>query len=207
MRKRTLIIVTAVTICCYFAVVIGISYALYHETISMQNHLVAGSLNASLVRTKLTTINLGSDGNFQTTVDDSPKDFSTGSDDNIFGITQNMKVAPSSKFIAEMSVTNKGDVAFYYYVEVVFNSMISDSTFASMLKFTVSTSKGVTREVLISDGLTLGDDENGLGEVEVGESETFTVSLEFLDSQNNNKVENKFVQFDLRVHVIQKVAA
>ena len=85
--------------------------------------------------------------------------------------------------------------------------MISDGDFASMLKITAESEKGERREALLKNGLSLGEGDRGLGEVAAGESETFTVTLEFLNDTNNNKVENKFVMFDLVIHAVQKTSA
>ncbi len=206
MRKKILTLVTALIICC-LAVAIGGTYALYDETVSTRNHLAAGTLTASLVREKLTTVTLGSSGYLETTVDDADKDFTADTSDNIFDVTADELVAPGSSFTVEMAIKNNGNVAFYYYVEIYFNAIVSDETFASMLKLTVETEKNVKREAFIKDGLTLGEDEDGLGTVEVGGTEKFTVKLEFVDNGNNNKAEGKFVQFDLRIHAVQKIDA
>ena len=123
-----------------------------------------------------------------------------------FGIAAGTVIAPGSTFTAEMRISNGGDVAFYYYLETFCNGMVSDQTFASMLQLTVSTEEGVTREALLGEGLTESDGE-AVGSVNVGESETFTVTLKFLDDKNNNKVESKFVLFDLCVHAVQKIDA
>lgn len=205
MKKRIFALAMALIVCC-FAFTIGATYGLYDETISMQNHLSAGTLKAALVRQKLTTVNLDDSGNLKSTVDDTAKDFTADTQDNIFGLTEGMTVAPGSSFTAEMNIKNSGDVAFYYYVEVFFNSVVSDATFASMLKLTAESEKHVKQEALIKDGLTLGDGETGLGIVEAGGAETFTVKLEFLDDANNNKAEGKFVLFDLRIHAVQRIS-
>ncbi len=206
MKKKVsvAVLIIAFILCCIVPV-IGETYGLFEETVSMQNHLVAGSLKATLVRQRLITRNIDGAGNLTTVTDEQEKDFTSSVNDNIFGVSQDMSIVPGSSFTAEMKITNIGDVAFYYYVEVLFNSMISDSVFASMLKLSVSSEKGVTKEILIKDGLTLGEDEHGLGLVEVGASEAFTVKLEFTDSADNNNAENKFVLFDLRVHAIQNI--
>ena len=203
MKKKIMALAVALVLCC-FALAIGVSYGLYDETVSIPTHLVAGSLKATLERVKLTTYNLGSDGNFSTVVDDAVKDFSTETQDSIFGITAGTTAAPGSTFTAEMRITNGGDVAFYYYLETFYNAVVSDQTFASMLQLTVS-SEDVQREVRIGEGLT--SDGEAIGSVNVGESEIFTVTLKFLDDPNNNKVENKFVLFDLCVHAVQKIDA
>ncbi len=205
MKKKIFVLTVALILCC-FALAIGVSYGLYDETVSTPTHLVAGSLKATLERVKLTTYNIGSDGNFTTVVDEKVKDFSAETQDSVFGIAAGTVIAPGSTFTAEMRISNGGDVAFYYYLETFCNGMVSDQTFASMLQLTVSTEEGVTREALLGDGLTESDGE-AVGSVNVGESETFTVTLKFLDDKNNNKVENKFVLFDLCVHAVQKIDA
>ena len=207
MKNKILIPVVALLVLCCLALAIGISYGLYDETVSIQTHLVAGSLKATLERVKLTTYNIGSDGNFSNVVDDSVKDFSTETQDNIFGITEGTQIAPGSTFTAEMRIANGGNVAFYYYIETMYNTMVSDNTFASMLQLTVSAENGVQREVRLSDGLTQGTEDEAIGTVNVGETKNFTVTLKFLDDENNNKVENKFVLFDICIHAVQKIEA
>lgn len=210
MKKRVRIsvsvIVIALVLCCLVPL-IGVTYGLFEETITTENHLVAGSLKATLVRERLTSNSVDSSGFLTSVTDDNEKDFTKSTGDNIFGIDDSVLLVPGSSFIAEMKIGNKGDVAFYYYVEVFFDAVISDSSFASMLKLSVTSKNGAMRETLIKDGLTLGDDDLGLGIVEVGASDTFTVKLEFLDSDLNNKAKNKFVKFDLRVHAVQKINA
>ncbi len=205
MKKKIFVLTVALILCC-FALAFGVSYGLYDETVSTPTHLVAGSLKATLERVKLTTYNIGSDGNFTTVVDDTVKDFSAETQDSVFGIAAGTLAAPGSTFTAEMRISNGGDVAFYYYLESFCNGMVSDQTFASMLQLTVVSEKGVTREVLLGDGLTASDGE-AIGSVSVGGSENFTVTLKFLDDKNNNKVESKFVLFDLCVHAVQKIDA
>lgn len=205
MKNRIFALVLVLVIFC-FAFSVGATYGLFDETISTQNHLSAGSLAATLVRQKLTTVNIDASGMLQRTVDEADKNFTADTQDNIFGLTESSTVAPGSSFTAEMNIKNDGNVAFYYYVEVYFNSVVSDQTFASMLKLTAESEKNVKQEAIIKDGLTLGADESGLGTVEAGGAETFTVKLEFLDNANNNKVEGKFVLFDLRIHAVQKIA-
>lgn len=208
MKNRAMMILLAIALAvCCFALVIGTTYGLYHETVSTQTHLVAGTLKATLVRRKLTTVNIGEGGEFVLRVDDAEKDFSANTQENIFGITQGTLVAPTSSFTAEMRIGNSGDVAFFYYVEVICNSIVSDGAFASMLKVTVQPEGGEKRETLVSEGRSLGDESNGLGTVEAGSSQNFTATLEFLDDKNNDSVESKFVMFDLRIHAVQKVSA
>lgn len=206
MKNRILALVVAFVMCC-FACLLGVTYGLYDETVSMQNHLVAGSLKATLVRNKLTTVNLDDGGNFKTTVDDSPMNFTEGTQDNIFGISAaGVTVVPGSSFTAEMNIKNDGDVAFYYYVEVYFQSVVSDAAFASMLKLVAESENHVRQEAIVSDGLILGENDTGLGTVEAGGAENFTVKLEFL-KEADDRVKGKFVLFDLRVHAVQKIDA
>lgn len=200
------VLVLALILCCLVPL-IDATYGFFEQTISTENHLVAGSLKATLVRKKLVSYNIDNTGRLSSVTDEQEKDFTRSTGDNIFGVDGTTFIVPGSSFTAEMKLSNNGDVAFYYYIEVFFNSIISDNAFASMLKLSVVTEKGVEREILIKDGLTLGSDEPGIGLIEVGGAETFTVKLEFLDDSKNNDVQNKFVMFDLRVHAIQKVDA
>lgn len=206
MKKKIFVILVALALCAMF-ITIGATYAMLEESFSTRNHLIAGTLQATLVRQKLTTVNIGDDGNFETVVDDADLNFTAVTNENIFGLTETTVAAPGSSFSAEMNLANNGNVAFRYYVEVTYNSIVSDQDFASMLKITVESEKGERREALLKDGLTLGSGDSGLGEVAAGKSETFTVTLEFLDDKNNNKVENKFVMFDLVIHAVQKTSA
>lgn len=206
MKKMLFNMLVALALCAAL-ITVGATYAMLEESFSTRNHLIAGTLQARLVRTKLTTVNIGEDGNFATVVDTQEKNFTASTDENIFGLTETTVAAPGSSFSAEMKLENLGNVAFRYYVEVSYNSMISDGDFASMLKITAESEKGERREALLKNGLSLGEGDRGLGEVAAGESETFTVTLEFLNDTNNNKVENKFVMFDLVIHAVQKTSA
>ncbi len=204
MKKRIVAVLLVLVICC-FAFTVGATYALLDEMIPMRSHLTAGSLKVTLVRQRLTTVNIDDSGVLKSIVDEADKDFTADTQENIFGLADGMTVVPGSSFTAEMNIKNDGDVAFFYYVEVYFNAIVSDTTFASMLKLTAESEKNVRQETLIRDGLTLGDDGTGLGTVEAGGEENFTVRLEFLSDENNNKAEGKFVLFDLRVHAVQMI--
>lgn len=204
MKKRIFALLLVLVICC-FAFTVGATFALLDEVIPMRNHLTAGSLKVTLVRQKLTTVNIDDSGILKSTVDEADLDFTADTQENIFGLADGTTIVPGSSFTAEMKIKNGGDVAFFYYVEVYFNAIVSDATFASMLKFTAESEKNVRQETLIKDGLTLGDDGTGLGTVIAGGAETFTVRLEFLDDENSNKTEGKFVLFDLRVHAVQMI--
>lgn len=206
MKNRIIVLVVALVLFC-FALAIGVTYGLYDETMSTQTHLVAGSLKATLERVKLTTYNVDSSGNFTYVVDDKVKNFSTNTEDCIFGINAGTVAVPGSTFTADMRIANNGDVAFYYYLETFCNALVSDQTFASMLELTVLSERGIWRTVHLSDGLTLGDEDEAIGSVDAGEADTFTVTLKFLDESGNNNVESKFVLFDLCVHAVQKVNA
>ena len=202
-KVRLAVLITAL-ILCYLVPMIGVTYGLFQETIKTENHIVSGSLKATLVRQKLTSYNIDENGIMKSVVDDEEKDFTNSTNDTIFGVDGSKLIVPGSSFTAEMKISNKGDVAFYYYVEIYFNAAISDSAFASMLKLSVVSQNDVRKETTIKDALSLGED-TGIGLVVVGASEVFTVKMEYMDTEDNDKAENKFVMFDLRVHAVQKL--
>ena len=74
--SKIIIVIIALVLCCV-ASVIGATYGLLYETFSMQNHLVAGSLKATLVRQRLISNNIDDTGTMKSVIDDTVKDFTS----------------------------------------------------------------------------------------------------------------------------------
>ena len=90
-----------------------------------------------------------------------------------------------------MKITNDGDVAFGYYVKFVLSDetgKVSDQNLAKQLKVTITGDVTVTG--VIADGLNLGDENNLISSVAVGESKSFSVKVEFIDDSKVQGVEN-----------------
>jgi predicted ribosomally synthesized peptide with SipW-like signal peptide len=111
-------------------VIIGMTWALFTDTQSVKNHLKAGDLKITLERTELVKKTLTLTGYLEETkvqdeTKDKPVQFTNPSDKNVFGLDIDAndevieKIVPGSKFAAKMKITNKSDVAFGYWIEIV----------------------------------------------------------------------------------------
>lgn len=191
------------------------TFALFTGKVETKNHLEAGSLEISLYREKLTTYNLKSDGTMDTEgqIDSVRKDFTNATVESVFGLdtNKNVLVAPTSKFIADMTVENHGSVAFSYWVELQLTSEVN--ILAEQLKVTVKSTDGTELgSATLKDGLTVGG-ASGIEVVKVSASATFTVEVEFTNIVNpttesdNNYAKTQVVTFDLIVHATQAVSA
>lgn len=179
-------------------VIVGASYALFNETISVGNHLQAGNLDADLTRTNLKYAVLDADGVLKENEDGEDVDFTGITSKNIFGLDGESKIVPGSYFEAEMNLANNGTVAFDYAIEI--KLLGEDNELADQLQVTVTTANG-------TETLKLADIDGKLvvseGRVPMSQSLTFTVKVEFIDGQNNNDAQNQTCAFDLVVTAVQ----
>ena len=126
-RMRSLLISGAVVLLA-LSIVVGMTWALFTDTETLNHHLKAGDLDITLTRTRLTTRYLdNADGYLKDYSDGSPKDF-TNTTANVFDIANGAIVVPGSTYVAEMEITNESDVAFMYWVEVVYKIVGADGT-------------------------------------------------------------------------------
>ena len=208
-RKRTLLVSGAVILLC-MTIIFGVSYALFTDTESVGNHLVAGKLDITLERTKLTSTYLTSRGFLDTQTNATVKDFTNNKNENVFDIDGAL-VVPGSKYVAEMKITNnststKSNVAFGYWIEIVYTGK-AKIDLADQIDVVVTTTSGTQKK--LSEGLTVGSSSDPVGILAVGESASFSVSIEFLDLANNvnNLAQGDEITFDLRVHAVQYTGA
>ena len=108
----------------------------------------------------------------------------------------------------EMKITNNSDVAFVYWVEILYNQAKSDDTFASQVEVIVDTdleSVGGTKRATLNNGLFVGSEIDPIGTLAKGESAEFSVKVEFemLAHTLNDQAQDKDVDFDLVVHAVQ----
>lgn len=207
-RKRSLMISSAIILLC-MTVVVGSTWALFTDTNTVSNHLIAGDLDIKLERTDLVKTTLDEKGFLsEITVQDSakqptpdaPVDFSNANDQNVFALGTDEKVVPGSKFVATMKMTNNSDVAFGYWIKIVCTDENTgkDSTaiLADQLRVVVYTDKnddGVINTNIpydtnpdasystIANGLTVGADDDFINVLGIGDYENFIVSVEFVD--------------------------
>ena len=201
-RKRALIVSGAIILLC-ITTIIGMTFALFTDDEVVRNHLKAGDLDITLVRTKLTSTYLTNRGLLSTFTDSEEKDFTNDTDENVFSL-DGAVIVPQSKYIAEMKVINNSDVAFAYWIEIVYTG--DDGVeLSDQLSITVDAEESK----LLSEGLTVGSESEPIAILEVGESGDFTATVEFLDlpSAVNNAAQGDDVTFDLVVHAVQYIEA
>ena len=162
-----------------------------------------------LKRTELNKTTLNAQGKLVTSAPDTTtKNFSNPTDENVFGIVDGEKIVPGTKYVAKMQVENHSDVAFGYWIEIVCTDKTNGADLAKQLKVTVNT--GSDASASVSDGLTVGSSSNYVGELIIGATAEFTVTVEFLDSfvaenniDHNDLAQGENLSFDLVVHAVQ----
>ena len=207
-RKRALLVSASVILLC-MTIIVGMTWALFTDTQKVTNHLQAGDLSITLKRTELTKTTLNAQGKLVTSdPDTTTKNFSNPTDENVFGIVEGEKIVPGTKYVAKMQIENNSDVAFGYWIEIVCTDKTNGADLAKQLKVTVNT--GSDASASVNDGLTVGSSSNYVGELIIGATAEFTVTVEFLDSfvaenniDHNDLAQGENLSFDLVVHAVQ----
>lgn len=207
-RKRALLVSASVILLC-MTIIVGMTWALFTDTQKVTNHLQAGDLSITLKRTELTKTTLNAQGKLVTSAADTTVvNFSNPTDENVFGTVTGEKIVPGTKYVAKMQVENHSDVAFGYWIEIVCTDKTNGADLAKQLKVTVNT--GSDASAFVNDGLTVGSSSNYVGELIIGATAEFTVTVEFLDSfvaanniDHNDLAQGENLSFDLVVHAVQ----
>ena len=210
MKKRS-VLLSALTLMLCLALVASGTYALFSDQVTLKNHLQAGTLDITLIRTNLKTLSLDNTTGFLVeTENPEDVDFSAPTTRNVFDITDETLVVPGCVYDAEMQIKNNSDVAFGYWLEIVFDDTV-DLTLAEQLKVTVTTadgSKSISGMLDQNKGL-IGEEADPIGILAKTGSALFTVTVEFCDldhSVNNNAKLTSF-EFDIIVHAVQITTA
>ena len=212
-RKRILLSSCSVIVAC-MAVVIGMTWSLFTDSLSVKNHLQSGDLAISLKRTGLEYCVLDGDGKLAVTKVTGEVDFTNPSTNNIFGLdSESMLIVPQSYFEAQMSLVNGKDgkmstVAFDYDIIIKLTTEAND--LAKQLKITVT---GIEEEPFVVI-LDQKDKEVKIGGGTMTNkmmAKDFTVRVEFLDDKttsgiNNNLAQAQMAEFDLIVTATQTTA-
>lgn len=212
-RKRVLIVSGALILLC-LTLIFGATLALFTDTQTVKNHLRAGDLDITLKRTELVKKTLDASG-YLTWLDPDKTvvDFTGPAKENVFDIGEDELIVPGSQFVATMQVENHSDVAFGYWIEIVCTDQQYGPDLAKQLKVTVNT--GANASAFVGDGLIVKGANGGyVGELAIGQTATFTVTVEFLDSsvlengiEHNDLAQGEELSFDLVVHAVQVTEA
>lgn len=172
---------------------------MFSDKETVVNHLRAGDLDITLQRTKLTATYVNNKGYLESYTTNDIKDFTNETSENVFAL-DGAVIVPQSKYIAEMQVSNNSDVAFAYWVEIIYTGHIGVEL-ADQLEIIIDSSEGRR----LSEGLKVGSEEDPIAVLGIGDSHKFTVSVEFLDLENaiNDMAQGDNVTFDLIVHAVQ----
>lgn len=207
MRKKRAVTLSLAAILLCMCLIVGGTYALYTDRATIGNHLQAGTLNLTLVRTDLTYTVLNQEtGYTEEKRVDADKDFSASTNDNIFGFEQGkpLQMVPGSYFQADLTVGRKEEngVAFDCFVELKLLKD-SDPAFAEQLLVSITDSDGQT----LLEGSSLADllgESVLLGRIAAPTDRySFTVQVEFSERADNNNARGGEVWFDLVVSAVQ----
>ena len=183
------------------SLLVGGTYALFSSTSSVKNHLKAGNLNVSLVRTRYSKTVIDKDGYLVTKENNETLDFTNANNKNIFGLEDDELLVPTSSFSADIKITNNSSIAFDYTVTLDTDKIKSDSHLIDQLKVKVVEGKNTYSKLLSNcENYTIFS-----GTMETGDVVSkFTISLEFIDSYANNLAQDEVADFDLTVAAVQK---
>ena len=184
------------------SLLVGGTYALFSGSASAKTHLKAGNLNVSLERTHYSKTVLNSDGYLVTKEDDETVDFTNASDKNIFGLEENELIVPTSKFSADLKISNKGSVAFDYKIKLDADLETSGTNLIKQLQVKIDQDGATTCTKLLSecDDLVLFSGKMKTSD----EACKFSISLEFVDDNSNNLAKDEETSFDLMVEATQR---
>lgn len=206
-RRAKTLLLSCMTIVISVMVLIAGSVALFSEDNKMQTHLIAGKLDARLERVALVTTKLDEKGYLKEVTEqterDKPVPFTDKTTENVFGLGSDEKIVPCTVLTATLKLSNDGDVAFGYWVEIVAQKGYETSELAKQMKVTVTPENGVATEKYLSEGLTIGSTDDVIGIVELSKAITFTVQIKFEDRTDNNAAQSAEAIFDLVVHATQ----
>lgn len=204
-KVRTLLVACVMIMLCA-AMIVGGTYALWSDNVTVENHLSSGTLQVKLERISLTKTYLDDETGYLVTAgpDTTIVDFTdtNTADDNVFGI-EDEKVVPCSEYEAKLRLTNNGDVAFTYDVIIKLNS--ASNALAKQLKVYIDgEDKGTLDQYAVDGKAVISTQTMAKNDV----AKEFTVKIQFInDNDINNDAQDKEVKFDLLVNAVQKTSA
>ena len=208
-----------VVLLCSAMIVTG-TYALFTDTFSQKTVLKAGTMKIRLLRTKLEYTELNGDGLFERKTDTrqlvyaQPETGETTSTENVFGLTNETLLIPTSEYKATMRLENKSDVAFNYYLSIEGLGDAAKNHFSDKLTVIVDTdltnsaagaAGGETKTTVSVANTAIGDANAPVGQVLIGGVADFTVTIIF-ERDATNDAQAQEANFNLTVHAVQVVA-
>ena len=219
-KKQRSVLLSVMTLVLCLALVAGGSYALFTDEETLENHLVAGTMDVTLVRTDLVTETLDNSTGFLVEKSVERGDYADNVDytngknreTNVFGLADGDLIVPKSKYTATMTISNntpeyKSDVAFAYWIKISIGDEDAAKALASQLRVTVKQGSTYNESLLLNaatgDGCYIGGQDSPIGILARNCSQDFTVTVEFVSSDANNSAKSQSLDFDLTVYAVQ----
>ncbi len=211
MERRKTLLLSMLTLCISTALVVGGTFALFTDNVTVNNHLQAGNLTVGLYRTAYTENALDDNGYLEKTVVQAQDDVIDSNDlnlENELWLFDIDNAVPQSYYEADIDVVNEGSVAFDYGMRIVLTNG-SDTALVDQIEITVTYGDEQTKSFILSEYAT---NDVGLGILTTEQSGRFTVNAEFIDHGNalnnaNNAAQNQTVEFYVQVYATQRVSA
>jgi hypothetical protein len=212
-KNRRILVVTFSIILLCISLLVSSTYALFTSNLVVKNHLQAGFLDISLVRTNLKYTILNKEGYLEEKEIEENIDFSVLNNQSIFGIEEdNLFIVPGSFFEVELELRNEGNVAIDYVIKIVTNDDVNE--LSKQIKVTLLKNDGSKISERLCDirnnDFIISSDEMKVGD----KTDKFTDRIEFIDDVvenefggeiiNNNLAQNRKSMFDLVVQAVQK---
>lgn len=202
-KIRTLLVACVMIMLCS-AMIVGGTYALWTDTVTVSNHLVAGSLDVKLARTSLSKTYLDAETGYLTTDQDTTElDLSEATTANVFGIADDELIVPCSSYEATLKLSNVGSVAFNYDV------VIQCTSFSNALAEQLAVYVDGVQVGYLSDFYAEGE-EAIISQQTMSKTDAdklFTVKIVFEDLDTNNNAKGQSANFDLVVKATQATQA
>ena len=233
--KKRGIFLTVMTLMLCLALVAGGTYALFTDATELKTHLVAGTLEVDLVRTKLSATYLDATTGYLTgpsVLHDEDISFKNPGTLGILDVPADPSnpnaqpiassvMAPGCSYTVDMEIRGTADnsVAFGYWIQIDYQGTANE--FSKQIMVSVTTEDGTTVTKMANDlSETLGSDDDLLGTVAKNGAAKFTLTVTFCDdstfagdnstandSLTNNDAKTQDFEFDIIVHAVQATQA
>ncbi len=225
MEKRTMtLLLSTLTLCICTVLVVGGTFALFTDSVIVNNHLSAGNLDVGLYRISYKECILDANGLMAESAENTDRINLVTDANELFHVTD---AVPTSWYQATMEVSNLGSTAFDYGVRILWTDTNvgdeeyceKDEVLASQIRITVTSDK-IKRTVTDENGenpvevnyVTFMLDECAGNDISLGyllagtEVETFTINAEFVNNSANNFAMLASLNFDVQVYATQKIS-
>ena len=208
-KKTKTLLLTMITTCLCVALVVGVTYALFSDSVTVKNHLQAGSLDIALMQTKYQEKALNEQGLLEEFPTETKNINLADDSDPIFEISN---TAPGCWYKAEFTLANNGDIAFDCGVRIV-NVASDNAKILKQIRITVFAGTEESGTAQASFMLEQWSEKDvALDRMLKGDPvQTFTVKAEFVNDESqefdNDDAQNASLTFDVQVYAVQATEA